>query len=77
MKHTTIPDPPGFDALSKAEQIRYLQSLWDRITASPGEIPVPESHIELAEQRLAEYRRDPSRALPAHQILNLLAKKDR
>ena len=67
MKHTTIPDPPGFSALSKAEQIRFLQSLWDRIAESPGDIPVPESHIELAEQRLAEYRRDPSRGRPARE----------
>ena len=77
MEHTTIPEPPGFSALSKAEQIRYLQSLWDLIAQRPGEIPVPESHVELAEQRLAEYRRDPSRARPALDILDDLTKKDR
>ncbi len=59
------------------EQIRYLQELWDRIAARPGEIPVPDSHIELAEERLAEYHRDPSRARPAHDVLDRLAKKDR
>jgi putative addiction module component (TIGR02574 family) len=77
MKHATIPDPPGFDELSKGEQILYLQSLWDRIAESAEQVPVPESHIELAEQRLAEYRRDPSRARPAHDVINRLAKKDR
>ena len=77
MKHTTISEPTGFSELSKAEQIRYLQALWDRITERPGEIPVPESHIELAEQRLAEYRRDPSQARPAHDVLDRLEKKDR
>ena len=64
MEHTTISEPTGFGELSKAEQIRYLQALWDRIAERPCEIPVPESHIELAEQRLAQYRRDPSRARP-------------
>jgi putative addiction module component (TIGR02574 family) len=77
MEHTTIPDPPGFSELPKAEQIRYLQSLWDRIAERPGDIPAPESHIELAEQRLADYRRDPSRARPAHDVLDDLTKKDR
>jgi putative addiction module component (TIGR02574 family) len=77
MEPTTIPDPPGFGDLSKAEQIRYLQALWDRIAEKPGEIPVPESHLALAEDRLAEYRRDPSRARPAHDVLDRLAKHER
>ena len=70
MDHTTIPEPTGFSDLSKAEQIRYLQALWDRIAERPGEIPVPESHIQLAEQRLADYRRDPSQARPAHDVFD-------
>ena len=77
MENTTIPEPTGFSELSKAEQIRYLQALWDRIVERPGEIPVPESHIQLAEQRLAEYRRNPSQARPAHDVFDRLAKKDR
>ena len=77
MEHTTIFEPAGFGDFSKAEQIRYLQALWDRIAERPGEIPVPDSHIELAEQRLAEYRRDPSQARPAYDILDRLARKDR
>jgi putative addiction module component (TIGR02574 family) len=77
MEPTTIPDPPGFSDLSKAEQIRYLQELWDRIAEKPGEIPVPESHLALAENRLAGYRRDPSRAQPARDFLDRLAKNER
>jgi putative addiction module component (TIGR02574 family) len=77
VKHPTIPHPPGFNKLSKAEQIRYLQSLWDRITEKPNDLPVPESHLELAEDRLADYRRDPSRARPAFDGLDHLMKKRR
>ena len=77
MEPATIPDPAGFSNLSKVEQIRYLQALWDRIAERPGEIPVPESHIALAEERLAEYRRDPSQARPAHDVFDRLAPKDR
>jgi putative addiction module component (TIGR02574 family) len=76
MEPTTIPEPAGFGDLPKTEQIRYLQALWDRIAERPGELPVPESHLALAEERLAEYRRDPSRAWSAHNVLDRLAKKD-
>jgi putative addiction module component (TIGR02574 family) len=74
MQRTTIPEPPGFAQLSKAEQVKYLQELWDRIAESPGELPVPERHLELAEERLAEYRRDPSRAGSAYDVIDRLAK---
>ena len=77
MKPGLIREPPEFSSLSKAEQILYLQSLWDRITENPAEIPIPESHIELAEQRLAEHRRNPDRARPAGDVLDRLGKKTR
>ena len=77
MESATIPEPAGFSDLSKAEQIRDLQALWDRIAERPGEIPVPESHLALAEERLAEYQRDPSRVRPARQVLDRLAQKER
>lgn len=75
MEHVSFPDPPGFGDLSKAEQIRYLQALWDRISKNPDDIPVLESHFKLAEQRLADYRRNPKRARPAYQALDRLRKK--
>src|SRR2546425_3250552 len=77
MEPTTIPEPAGFSDLPKAEQIRYLQALWDHIADRPGEIPVPETHLALAEERLAEERRGPSRARPAHDVLDRLTKKER
>lgn len=77
MQNASIPEPPGFSELSKQEQIRYLQALWDRIVEHPGELPVPESHLALAEERLASYRRDPSQARPAHEALDRLAKRSR
>jgi putative addiction module component (TIGR02574 family) len=67
-----IAEPPGFAALSKAEQIRYLQQLWDSISENPSEMPVPPSHLELAEQRLADYRRDPSQARSAFDVIERL-----
>jgi putative addiction module component (TIGR02574 family) len=75
MEHTAIPEPPGFSELSKEEQIRYVQALWDRIAEHPDDVPVLESHLTLAEERLAEYRRDPTQARPAFEVLDEIAER--
>ncbi len=72
MSDTSITTPPGFDELPKAEQVRYLQALWDQISEHPGEIPVPESHLQLAEKRLRRYRGNPSSAQPAFEVIDRL-----
>ena len=72
MPEASIPTPPGFDALSKAEQIRFLQALWDQILENPGTLPVSESHLRLAEERLKRYRQDPSRTHSGFEVLNML-----
>ena len=77
MDHTAIPEPPGFSELSKEEQIRYVQALWDRIAEHPDDVPVLESHLVLAEEGLAEYRRDPTQARPAFDHLDELANRSR
>lgn len=77
MENTSIPEPPGFSNLSKAEQVRYLQALWDRIAENPSEVPIPETHLEVAEQRLSEYRRNPDQVRSAYDILDRLGKKSR
>jgi len=59
MPETSIPTPPGFDALSKAEQVRYLQKLWDQISEDPD--------------RLKRFREDPSRSHSAFDVLDRLA----
>jgi hypothetical protein len=50
-----VPLPqPGFDQLSVDEQIDYVQSLWDRIVAIPGLVPVQEWRLEILDQGLKE-----------------------
>jgi len=77
MAPTSFSEPAGFSILSKSDQIRYLQELWDRIAEKPGEIPVPESQIRLAEDRLAAYRREPGQVRPAYEVIDRLGKKNR
>ena len=75
MPETSIPLPAGFTEMSKAEQVRYLQALWDQIAQRPGEIPIPESHLELAAERLRRYRENPSSARSAFEVLDRLTMK--
>jgi hypothetical protein len=47
--------PPGFEQLSKEEQIRYVQELWDLITTVPDEIPIPQWHLDLIRNRMVSH----------------------
>lgn len=77
MPDTSIQAPPGFSDLSKAEQVRYLQALWDQISENPDDIPVSESHLALAEARLARYREAQSRTRSAFDVLDRLDEKSK
>ena len=66
-KTMPIP-PPGFDELSAEDKIDYVQSLWDRIAASPKELPVPEWHKQIISERLAAYRANPSEGRTWEQV---------
>jgi len=48
--------PPGFDELSPAEKLAYVQALWDRIVAASDEVPVPDWHREVIAERLAAHQ---------------------
>jgi hypothetical protein len=75
MPERSVETPPGFNDLPKAEQVRYLQALWDQISVNPDEIPVPESHLQLAEERLRRYRESPGTTQPAFDVIDRLARK--
>ena len=77
MPEALLPTPPSFNELSKADQVRSLQALWDQISEDPDNLPVPESHLRLAEERLKRYREDPSRVHSAFQVLDHLADKSK
>ncbi len=48
-----IPNPPpGFEELSKEEQIEYLQELWNQISADESEVPVPQWHRDIVRARM-------------------------
>ena len=77
MPEPSLQTPPGFNQLPKAEQVRYLQALWDQISANPEEVPVPESRLKLAEERLRRYRENPATAKSAFEVIDRLTRKSK
>jgi putative addiction module component (TIGR02574 family) len=75
MPEASVHIPTGFNQLSKAEQVRYIQALWDQISEQPEEISVPESHLQIVEERLRRHRENPSAARPAFEVIDRLSKK--
>jgi putative addiction module component (TIGR02574 family) len=53
MRNEPLLPPPGFDDLPVEDQIEYVQSLWERIAAKPDQVPVPEWHRQVLDERLA------------------------
>jgi putative addiction module component (TIGR02574 family) len=54
--------PEDFKTLSSDDRIEYVQSLWDFIAHTPDQVPVPESHKKVLDQRLTAYKNDPDSA---------------
>ncbi len=51
-----IPSPPpGFDELTVDERIDFVQFLWDRIAATPEQVPLPDWHRRIILERLERF----------------------
>ncbi|MEJ2705065.1 MAG: addiction module protein [Sedimentisphaerales bacterium] len=58
-----VDDIPEIARLTAPEKILLVEDLWDSIAAVPSNVPVPASHREELDRRLAEYEKDPGRLL--------------
>jgi putative addiction module component (TIGR02574 family) len=67
--------PPGFDDLAVEERIEYGQILWDRISAKPEDVPVPDWHRQVVRERLASYQRAPEDGRPWSEVRDALLRK--
>ena len=75
-----LPGPEHAVALLErlaAEKQPILEMLWDRLFEKSEELPVPESHLQLAEERLDAYLRNPERARSAYDIIDELANQSK
>ena len=67
--------PPGFDDLPVDEKIDYVQSLWDRIAVSLGQLPLHDWQREVLDERLAAHRASPDEARPWKDVLDGLERR--
>jgi putative addiction module component (TIGR02574 family) len=58
-----VDEIPEIARLTVPEKILLLEDLWDSIAAQESSVPVPPSHREELDRRLAEYEKDPGRLL--------------
>jgi putative addiction module component (TIGR02574 family) len=73
-----VPNPPpGFDKLSMDEKIEYVQSLWDKIAATPEEVPVPDWHLQILDERLESLRTKPNEGKAWEQVKQEIRRKVR
>jgi putative addiction module component (TIGR02574 family) len=59
MSNTKLSIPPEFDAVPKEQRIAFVQELWDRIAQDPENVPIPEHHKRILDERLNAYRANP------------------
>ncbi len=60
--------PPGFDELSIDEQNEYVSKLEERIKSLPDDISVPDWHMEIIEERLAECEKNGFEGIPWEEV---------
>ncbi len=75
MSSVTSQIPKEFRELSAKARIEYVQDLWDFIAKTPDQVPIPESHKRVLDQRLAAYQSDPNQVKPWVQIRDNILKK--
>ena len=59
--------------LTVAEKLRLAEDLWDDIAAQGDELPVPESHKRLLDDRLAAHLKSPESAITIGEFRRRLA----
>ena len=67
--------PPEFDAVSKEQRIAFVQELWDRIAQDPENVPIPDHHKRILDERLNAYRADPKFGQPWSEVRDQLLSK--
>ena len=70
-----INDIPEIAKLSTPEKILLIEDLWDSIREDQSNIPVPQSHMEELERRVARYRENPGSLLTLKELQARVAKR--
>ncbi|MBI2803066.1 MAG: addiction module protein [Gammaproteobacteria bacterium] len=75
MSTTKLAVPPEFDAVPREQRIAFVQELWDRIAQDPNNVPVPDEHRRIIDERLKAYRTNPRAGRPWSEVRDQLLAK--
>lgn len=68
MSKILLKIPPEFDLASTQERIEFVGRLWDEILRSGDDVPLPDHHKDILEERLRAYRANPQPGKPWSQV---------
>jgi len=63
--------------LSREEKLELMDRLWDSLHEEQEDLPVPEWHLKLVEERIAEQRRNPTPMRSAFDVIEELRRRYR
>ena len=64
MRKSTLGIPPEFQEATTAERIAFVTRLWDEIVESGEDVPVPDHHKLILDERLRAFRMNPQPGKP-------------
>lgn len=63
-----VNEIPEIARLTVPEKILLLEDLWDSIASDESSVPVPASHREELDRRLAQYEKEPGQLLTLDEL---------
>ena len=63
-----VTDIPGIERLTAPEKLLLAEDLWDSITADESSVPVPDSHRQELDRRLARHKAEPGKLLTLEEM---------
>ena len=63
-----VTDIPGIERLTAPEKLLLAEDLWDSIAADEASVPIPDSHLQELDQRLARHKAEPGRLLTLEEL---------
>lgn len=70
-----VEDIPEISQLSIPEKILLVEELWDSISYVNAEIPIPDSHKDELNKRLARHLRSPGELLSLNELQARIEKR--
>ncbi len=65
----------GIDRMSIEDRLRLIEEIWESLDTAAGDLPLPESHREDLDRRLAAADADPGGGAPWEEVLARLRRK--